>query len=816
MSHQMISRLLRWIALVALLFFVLFFAFRSWNVLFFPHQVEYGEGAVLDWARQMAQGRLPYKAIEPFPWSFSVYTPGYLAASGLLIRLFPDAPWFGGRLLSLISALALAGLLLFDYPRSNALDHTGTPGTNKIVSEPLRGVEKPSLLQTRILPFVSFGAWLTAFLWLASPYLFRWATFYRPDLFALLWSALGIVLVQRAVILERPRLIDMAACCFVVSFWSKQSFFAAPLASMIYFWLVRRDGLPRLILSGALGGGVVAVVLWLMTGRALFDNLIAANANPFSWQAVLRFEASFFTIIPIISLLALWAMINKPGSELSPIHNASASPSEVDNRNSIPVTLLTIYAILSLLVTISVGKAGAWENYFLEPLWVLCALAGQTMSEWLSQRDWRTVVVPVLVLLQLGFFLRGFERLSPAAELAWLAELHEENAALHSVLDSLPAEALVWSTQMGVLAERGRAVALHSFVYTQLEHQGLWDVSPFVEKLASGEAPLLIQHHHAVVDPLRRDRWSRVMLDASERAYTIGDLAGRWRMRSPLPFPAEDEVIPLESGIEVVNWMAVEEEVLPAPVELRAGQSLKLHLLWRTPEREDTALSASVQLFNPNGERVVQDDAPLRGGLGGAWLAGALVRDEHTFDLPDELSAGAYRLQVSLYESQTGTSRGMIALPRFKVSPTPPTGSLAVSREISFADTLRLLSHDTLPDTRHLTNDGLLTAGESLTLRLRWRADQTTSQPLTAFLHLIAPDGTLAAQSDFPPPYPPFLWSLGEEVEVTYPLLLPDTLAADTYELRVGWYDATTFERLPAQGEETVDGALRLGEVTVQ
>ncbi|MGB0386131.1 MAG: ArnT family glycosyltransferase [Ardenticatenaceae bacterium] len=814
MDHQTISRLLRWLALAGLALFLLFWAFRSWNVLLFPHQVEYGEGPVLDWAGVMAKGGLPYQAIESFPWSFSVYTPGYLAASALLIGLFPDAPWFGGRLLSLVSALFLAQLLLFLYPRqgdplpspdSSAARQASAPPSPQ---EGLRGAERGLSKQKASWLVLPFGAWLAPFLWLASPYLFRWATFYRPDLFALLWSALGIVIVQRAVLRERQMWLIPAAGCFVLSFWSKQSFFAAPLASMIYLWLVRREWLPRLVLAGALGGALVAILLGLMSGRALFDNLIAANANPFSWQALWRFERSFFTIIPIIAGLALWQVLMTFRGGLR-------------SSGALWVPLLPIYAMLSLLVTLSVGKAGAWENYFLEPLWVLCALAGQTMSEWLSRRDWRALAVPVLVLLQLMLFLPGFERLSPTAELAWLAQLRAENVALHATLDALPPDALVWSEQMGVLAEKRRIVPLHSFVYTQLEHQGLWDPSPLNQQLSSGEAALLIQRDDAVVDPLHRDRWSRLMLDASERGYTIGEPAGRWRMRSPLPFPGEadiiriDQVMQLESGIELVNWMAVTEKALPLPVELVPNAPLTVHLLWRTPQREQTALTVSVQLFAPDGSRVAQDDLPLRGGLSGAWRAGTLLRDEHTLELPDKLAAGAYTLQISLYESQSGTSRGTITLPRFKVSPPPPNGSLAVPRDISFADTLRLLSHDALPAAGEWTTPGQLLAGDTLALRVRWLAQQPTNQPLTAFLHLIAPDGTLAAQTDFPPPYPPHLWSPGEEVELTYTLQLPQPLTPATYQLRLGWYHPITFQRLPAQGQEVVDGALRLGQITV-
>ncbi|MGH2544141.1 MAG: hypothetical protein ACRDIB_15175, partial [Ardenticatenaceae bacterium] len=162
-------------------------------------------------------------------------------------------------------------------------------------------------------------------------------------------------------------------------------------------------------------------------------------------------------------------------------------------------------------------------------------------------------------------------------------------------------------------------------------------------------------------------------------------------------------------------------------------------------------------------------------------------------------------LLVSLYESATGTPRGSLTIPSFKVSPSPPTRSLAIWRDVAFGDTLLLASRDPLPEAA--------APGDSLTLRAQWQAQKPVSSILTTFLHLVAPDGTLAAQTDFAPDYPPTLWGPGEVVELSYTLTIPDTLAPGAYELRLGWYDSATLERIPARSEEAVDEALRLGNV---
>ncbi len=427
-----------------------------------------------------------------------------------------------------------------------------------------------------------------------------------------------------------------------------------------------------------------------------------------------------------------------------PTFQRSNVPTFNVQRSNVPTfqrsNVLTFYLPLALLVTVTVGKAGAWENYFLETLWVACALAARGIARWIAAGGWRAAAVPALVLLQLALFVPGFERRSPAAEVAWLDEVRTESEALRATVAALPTDAIIWSEHPGVLAEAGRPVPLFVFGYTQFEKQGLWDPTPLTDRLATGSAPLLIQRWDAIADPLRMDRWSRTMLDASERGYTVGTRAGEWLQRSPLPFTQPDERHPLDEQIALVNWMALGTDgALAPPIELATGDPLAIHLLWQSATREETSLSSSVQLFAPDGSRIAQHDAALRGsGLGGAWPEGALVRDEHRLDVTTALPPGAYSLLLSLYESEDGTPRGSITLPLFKVSPPPPTATLSLWRDVDFAGGLRLLARDPLPEAA--------AAGETLTLRAQWSIAQPSAAPLTTFLHLIAPDGTLAAQ----------------------------------------------------------------------
>lgn len=90
--------------------------------------------------------------------------------------------------------------------------------------------------------------------------------------------------------------------------------------------------------------------------------------------------------------------------------------------------------------------------------------------------------------------------------------------------------------------------------------------------------------------------------------------------------------------------------------------------------------------------------------------------------------------------------------------------------------------------------------GETLPVLLRWTTDQPPQADLTVFIHLLAPDGTLIAQSDsFPTwltPAPTSQWPLDQVVLDRHLLTLPNNLPAGTYTLKVGLYHAPSLERL--------------------
>jgi len=83
--------------------------------------------------------------------------------------------------------------------------------------------------------------------------------------------------------------------------------------------------------------------------------------------------------------------------------------------------------------------------------------------------------------------------------------------------------------------------------------------------------------------------------------------------------------------------------------------------------------------------------------------------------------------------------------------------------------------------------------GDVVGVRLVWAADAAPARAYKVFLHLLAPDGQLAAQRDGEPgggSRPTTGWAAGEVVIDNHGLLLPAGLPPGEYVLRVGLYDA--------------------------
>jgi 4-amino-4-deoxy-L-arabinose transferase-like glycosyltransferase len=242
------------------------------------------------------------------------------------------------------------------------------------------------------------------------------------------------------------------------------------------------------------------------------------------------------------------------------------------------------------------------------------------------------------------------------------------------------------------------------------------------------------------------------------------------------------------SGVELLGRDAL-------PETAAAGQTLTFRLYWRVADRLTEPAGFGVGL---EGTAIrAQTEVPQN------TTAGQIIHTYADLHLPPDAAQGDYRL---LLTPSTGTDTAPVDLGRISLTNRPRQFSapaVAHVTEVTFGDAVRLLGVDE-------ANEIIVSPGQTITVTLVWQALRTPPRDLVRFVHMLGPDGKPVAQQDAPPcsgACSAPSWLPGEVLVDQASLTIPDGLASGTYRLAAGWYDATTFERLPVQGAVTPEPA---------
>lgn len=95
-------------------------------------------------------------------------------------------------------------------------------------------------------------------------------------------------------------------------------------------------------------------------------------------------------------------------------------------------------------------------------------------------------------------------------------------------------------------------------------------------------------------------------------------------------------------------------DLTPSPA--RAGQPVRLVLHWRAVGQLDRDNTVFAHVLDGQNRVVAQRDSPPLAGLAptSLWLPGDTLADEYLIDLPAALPAGEYRLEVGMYDPESG------------------------------------------------------------------------------------------------------------------------------------------------------------------
>ncbi|GIV97033.1 MAG: hypothetical protein KatS3mg057_1690 [Herpetosiphonaceae bacterium] len=393
----------------------------------YPFQFDPTEGIILSEVRMLAQGENIYAPFTAERFISAPYPPLYYVL--LLPPLKFAAPSFTwGRIVALLAALSIAGILWAIAAQ--------TAGRR--------------------------WALIAAGLWLGSTPLLVWANRLKPDLLAVAFSLLGLLVLMRW-----PRRLGLVALCFALAWYSKQSALAAPAAATLWLMLQDWRRALRLVLLTAAAIGVPFLILDLLTGHGFYIHLIGFHALPWSarrWLGLLGDMAGYHAILALLSLVWLGLALRR-------------------GRRALP--LPAVYLPLAALGSFSGGTFGGFHNHMLEFLAALCL--GATLLLGAARLSRAPALLAALAALVLQVALSW----STPDWLAWelsnvpTAQGRARMEALARFVADQPGE--VWSDNIGLLTTVGKPVRFNDpLIMAQSAMLGWWDERVFVEEIRSG------------------------------------------------------------------------------------------------------------------------------------------------------------------------------------------------------------------------------------------------------------------------------------------------------------------------------------------
>ncbi|GIV71120.1 hypothetical protein [Caldilinea sp.] len=576
------------------------------------------------------------------------------------------------------------------------------------------------------------------------------------------------------------------------------AFLAPAFAVGLWFWGVeggwraRAQALFWLLLGGLIGLAPVWWALWVAPEGFLFGNVVYnLRLNPLYYAA----RESAASMTPLAKLAYLGDVLRqKPVNLMLPLLFFITLPlalPRLRTRMAIPLKMTLLLLPLALFSAMSPTPSQIQYYYVLYPVFLLGVFF--SAATWPRRQRWTGALLGAAALASVPFvavqYAEGVTTLAQPAQ--WRPEkVHQRSQGI------------------GRLTEGGRILTLAPIyaleggatIYPELVTGPMaWRVAPLVSPAerarfgfvdATELEALLAQHPpRAVLTDFEED-------DAELEQVFI-DYA-RTHDFTPVPLPGEG-VLWL-SGVaewnEAIRLGGVELPNRP----LSPGETFvaTLYLLKRGAIERD--LNVLVRLVDAQGFEAARSEGWPYGSPTSAWAEGIMWPDGHRLMLDPQTPPGVYRLEVSFYDPETLAPFGGVESVGYVVVGQEAVQTQSLEPLATFAQGLDLLAVDVgaAPWRR----------GEQM-VTLRWRPSQRLDKSYTVFIHLLAPDGQLAAQRDQPPLqgfYPSDRWLPGVAFYDAYSLTIPDDAAPGLYRLSIGLYDAESGQRLPLlRPEDGVD-----------
>jgi hypothetical protein len=238
-------------------------------------------------------------------------------------------------------------------------------------------------------------------------------------------------------------------------------------------------------------------------------------------------------------------------------------------------------------------------------------------------------------------------------------------------------------------------------------------------------------------------------------------------------------------------------DLVPGPY--RPGDVATARLVWRVDRQVPTDYLLQARLIDAGGSVLWSSQTPLGpdGYTTTKWQPGRTVATYLDVPVPARAASGSDRLSLQIVapglQKSVSPAAAVVQVAARPRTFTPP--AVPNPLNVNFGGAIRLLGYGLGPAPTRIA-----TPGEQLRLTLYWQDLRALDGSFKVFTHLVGPDGKIYGQDDSIPENglaPTTGWLPGEFIADHYDLGVPSDVPPGDYQIAVGFYDATTGNRIP-------------------